>query len=84
MPVSREEFAKTQRITVTLRPRNISGDKILSAQCSIRGIRGGRDNTIIEYVCFFDLRNFPEVIPNVFILYPPEEQIKHGNILYPV
>ncbi|MHA1687479.1 MAG: hypothetical protein ACTSYD_13935 [Candidatus Heimdallarchaeaceae archaeon] len=50
----------------------------------IKGIVGCCNKRIITYRCYCDLRNFPVEAPDVFILDPPDSDIKHVNVFRPM
>lgn len=50
----------------------------------VEGIVGCCNKEIITYRCYCDLRNFPSEPPDVFILDPPDDKIKHVNIFRPL
>jgi hypothetical protein len=46
----------------------------------IEGIIGSGNTNKIEYHLFVDLSNFPNAMPDIFILNIPDEKIKHINV----
>jgi len=59
------------------------GEFVVAVVVTINGLTGKGDMTKIPYQLFIDLSNFPNVIPDIFIINIPDEKIKHVNIFKP-
>jgi len=49
----------------------------------VNGIVGSGNKSKIEYHLFIDLTNFPNDMPDIFILKPSDASIKHINVFPP-
>lgn len=49
----------------------------------MNGVVGKGDMSKIPYQLFIDLSNYPNMMPDIFILNIPDDQIKHINVFHP-
>ena len=83
MPVHIEQFKETQEVFPTLKAVAQKGDFVFAATVTLNGIVGRGNQTKIPYHLFIDLTNFPNIMPDCFVLSPPDAEITHVNVFYP-
>lgn len=83
MPVHIQQIEETKEVFPTLKPVAQKGDFVFAVTVVLNGIKGQGNKTKIPYHLFIDLTNFPNIMPDCFVLSPPDAGIKHVNVLYP-
>ena len=83
MPVHISQFEEAKELFPTLKAVAQKDEFVFAAVVDIRGIIGQGNQTKIPYKLFIDLTNFPNIMPDCFVLSPPDAEIKHVNVFYP-
>lgn len=83
MPIHIQQFEEAKELFPTLKAVARKEDFVFAVTVKIKGIVGQGNRTRIPYHMFIDLTNFPNIMPDCFILNPPDEEIKHVNVFYP-
>ncbi|MHA1614785.1 MAG: hypothetical protein ACTSYJ_08045 [Candidatus Thorarchaeota archaeon] len=83
MPVHIEQFKETQEVFPTLKAVAQKDDFVFAATIVMEGIVGQGNKTRLPYHLFVDLMNFPNIMPDCFVLSPADADIKHVNVFYP-
>lgn len=83
MPVHIEQFKETQEVFPTLKAVAQKDDFVFAATVVLQGIVGQGDKRKIPYHLFIDLMNFPNIMPDCFVLSPADADIKHVNVFFP-
>jgi len=83
MPVHIEQFKETQEVFPTLKAVAQKDDFVFAATVVLQGIVGQGNKTKIPYHLFIDLMNFPNIMPDCFVLSPADADIKHVNVFFP-
>lgn len=81
--ISLEDFNKARQFYRSLRARIVESGKVYVVTVNMIGIKGNGSTKPQRYSLLIDLRSFPHELPQVFILYPKDRQIKHKNIFHP-
>ena len=83
MPIHKEQFEASKEIFPNLVPVAQSGDFVYALTVKMDGIIGSGSNSKILYHLFVDLTDFPNAMPDIFIVNIPDNQIKHVNVFRP-
>lgn len=83
IPVHISQFNQAQEVFHSLIPVAQSNEFVYAITFKIEGIIGSKNNSKIEYHLFTDLTNFPNAMPDIFILEPNEQAIRHINVFPP-
>jgi len=77
-----EQIRNARKVISSIVPIREFG-RIIGLQFKIKGIVGKGNKRKITYHVIAFLDDWPDNLPRVFIIYPPDEQIKHVNIYHP-
>lgn len=77
------QIEEAKELFPTLKPVAQKDDFVFAVTVVIKGVVGKGDPTRIPYHMFVDLTNFPNIMPDCFILNMADEDIKHTNVFHP-
>ncbi|MHA1853949.1 MAG: hypothetical protein ACTSUF_10655 [Candidatus Heimdallarchaeaceae archaeon] len=83
MVISPREFLDAKKYYPSLTAVKIVKTAIHVVSANIPGIVGGRRKSKQIYKILVDLRSFPRELPTVYVMAPPDRQIRHVNIFHP-
>lgn len=67
----------------TLKAVAQQGEFVFAVTVVIEGVVGKGDKSRIPYHTFIDLSNYPNIMPDIFILNIDDKDIKHINVFHP-
>lgn len=83
IPIHVDQFMATQEVFPSLIPVAKAKNFVYAITVKIEGIVGSGSRAKIQYHLFVDLTNFPNAMPDIFIVNLPDHQIKHINVYHP-
>lgn len=83
MVVKPREFLDAKKLFSKLTAVQMVKAEIHVISADIPGIVGGHRTDKQMYKILADVRSFPRELPRVYVLHPPENQIRHVNIFHP-
>jgi hypothetical protein len=67
----------------TIKPVAQSGELVFAITVVVDGVEGAGSKSKIPYHAFIDLSNYPNIMPDIFILNHEDKNIKHINVFHP-
>ena len=77
------QLEEAKELFPTLKAVAKKDEIVFAITVEIKGVIGKGNMNKIPYRCFIDLSNYPNIMPDIYIINIPDDKIKHINVFQP-